>query len=443
MPTTTEPHPILYAGIDFSQKRADSCVLRANGDVLEAHHAFANTRAGYQQAQARWLAQLQAEGAAGLRVACEATGYYWLPFFLQLAQDPAFRAAGQTLELYLHNARQVYWFKQSAGQADKSDASDPYYIAEQLRTRRRAFAWLPRVEWLALRFYTRLQFHLAQQLVRAKNYAHAHLFVLHSAYATTHPFADVFGATSGQFLAGDPPLASLAALSRADLAERLDDLSGHRLPDPEANARKLQHVLAESLPLPPALVVPLQYVLRATLAHLRFLAQQRQQAEDWLAREILPAYPGVACLDSIPGIGPTLAAGITAEIGDLTRFFDGPKWDRRHPRGRHKTLRDVEDAVAKFAGLWWPRSDSGDFHAEERHLNKRGNRYLRYYLIEAADCLRRNLPAYRAYYTRKYQEVPKHKHKRALVLTARKSVGLFVGLLSRQERYRAPEDDQH
>ena len=35
------------------------------------------------------------------------------------------------------------------------------------------------------------------------------------------------------------------------------------------------------------------------------------------------------------------------------------------------------------------------------------------------------IPQYTNYFKRKYDEVPKHRHKRALVLTARKSVGLF------------------
>jgi len=43
------------------------------------------------------------------------------------------------------------------------------------------------------------------------------------------------------------------------------------------------------------------------------------------------------------------------------------------------------------------------------------------------------------FYDRKYLEVNKHQHKRALVLTARKSVGLFVGLLHRNEAYRSEE----
>ena len=43
---------------------------------------------------------------------------------------------------------------------------------------------------------------------------------------------------------------------------------------------------------------------------------------------------------------------------------------------------------------------------------------------------------YRAFYESKYQEVSKHKHKRALVLTARKLVRLIFALLSKGQLYR-------
>lgn len=176
-----------------------------------------------------------------------------------------------------------------------------------------------------------------------------------------------------------------------------------------------------------------------TIAHIAFIEQQIAQVETCLEREIRTHHPQVLQLMSIKGIGIVFAAGIASEIGDLQRFFNGQKWDRRKKRFRNKNLRDVEDAVAKFAGVWWPRNDSGDFQGEERRMNKNGNPYLRYYLIEAADKLRQHLPEYQAYYQRKYRETKKHQHKRALVLTARKSVGLFVGLLHRNEPYRSPE----
>ncbi|KUK11081.1 MAG: ISChy1, transposase [Clostridia bacterium 41_269] len=78
--------------------------------------------------------------------------------------------------------------------------------------------------------------------------------------------------------------------------------------------------------------------------------------------------------------------------------------------------------MAQYAGLTWSRYQSGDFDTEERRLTKTGNRYLRYYLVEAANSLQVHNEEYKAYYHAKYKEVAKHQHKRALVLTARKFV---------------------
>lgn len=68
-------------------------------------------------------------------------------------------------------------------------------------------------------------------------------------------------------------------------------------------------------------------------------------------------------------------------------------------------------------------------------MTKTGNKYLRYYLIEAADIVRKLSPEYKAYYRKKFNEVPKHQHKRALALTARKLVRLIFALLSNNRIY--------
>jgi transposase len=200
----------------------------------------------------------------------------------------------------------------------------------------------------------------------------------------------------------------------------------------------LQQALQQSFPLEPALAQPLQLVLDGCLAHIGFLKQQVGHLETQIA-DALPAFPAIQQLSTIPGIGLVYASGIGAEIGDTQRFLDGRKWDKKRKRYRPRTLRDAEDAIAKLAGLWWPRHASGEFEAQDRKLAKSGNRYLRYYLIQAADKMRQHLPEYAQFYHRKFHEVPKHKHKRALVLTARKSVGLLVGLLHRNEAFRSKE----
>lgn len=426
----------LQVGLDFSQKRADLCFLHPNGQLLEPHLGLSNTPAGAEQLKRMALELVAEHQLDGLDISGEATGYYWLPFFLQLAHDA--ELAQQDVELFLLNPRWVKWFKKCFAQDDKSDQKDPFYIAERTRTRRPTAAFEPQFDTWPLRFYTRYRFHLAQDLSREKTYFAALLFLKHSAYYTTKPFANVFGQTSQLFLSDQIDLAQAAQLSLPELSDLLSHLAHNKLPEPRTTALKLQRVADRSFTLDPALAPAVQTVLNFTLDHIRFIAAQLRQVETHIQAE-LDHLPAIQQLTTIPGLGLILAAGIGAEIGDTQRFLAGQKWDKRKKRFRPKTLRDAEDAVAKIAGLWWPKHDSGDFQAQERRLAKSGNRYLRYFLIQAADQMRKRIPHYQAFYHKKFHEAAKHHHKRALVLTARKSVGLVVGLLHRNEPFRSQE----
>ena len=425
----------LQVGVDFSQKRADFCLLFPDGRPLESHISFSNSYSGYSLAKQVLLDALDGHSFDGIDLSGEATGYFWLPFFLQLASDPDL--APHDLDLFLLNPRWVKWFKKCFAQDDKCDQKDPYYIAERTRTRRPDVVWSP-PDCLSLRFYTRLRFHLVRNLAREKCYFSAFLFLKASSYRCLKPFSDVFGATSRLVLTQYPTLDELADLPVEDLASHLYELSGHHLPDPHKNARRLILTAQESFSLDQTLILPIQRILDLTLDHIRFLEAQIKQTDEWIASEC-QLYPNISVLASIPGVGPVFSSGVAAEIGGVQRFLQGHKWDRKRKRFRSRNLRDAEDAVAKIAGLWWPRSSSGDFEAEDRRMAKTGNRYLRYYFIQAANLMRLHIPEYVAYYKRKYNESVKHHHKRALVLTARKSVGLFVGLLHRNEPFRSKE----
>ena len=426
----------LQVGIDFSQKTAALCLLAPDGQPIEAHLSFDNSCSGYSLAKQLLLHALDDHQFDGIDVSGEATSYYWLPFFLQLAADPDLEP--HDLNLFLLNPRWTSWYKKCFAQDDKCDDKDAYYIADRTRTHRPDATWSPHMDTLPLRFYTRFRFHLVQNLARQKCYFSAFLFLKASAYGCVKPFSDTFGATSRLVLTQYPSLDELADIPVLDLADQLYQLSGHSLPHPLHNARKLQRAAADSFTLDTALAVPVQRILDLTLDHIRFLEGQVQQVNQWIAAE-LTTQPAIPQLATIPGIGPVFSSGIGAEIGDTRRFLQGSKWDKKRNRYRSRNLRDAEDAVAKMAGLWWPRTASGNFEAEDRRMAKTGNRYLRYYLIQAADKMRQHMPDYAAFYAAKYREASKHKHKRALVLTARKSVGLVVGLLHRNEAYRSQE----
>lgn len=428
----------LQVGIDFSQHKAVMGLFNQDGQEIDKHRTFVNSQPGFSEAKQYLLETVQSHGFQGVDISGEATAYYWFPFFWQVFHDPDL--ASLDPKLYLLNPRWVHWHKKSLPPDHKTDCDDPFYIADRTRTlpARRRQTWLPQGHWLPLRYYTRLRFHLAQCLTREKNYYQVYQFLWYSAFQRIRPFRDTFCATGRQILRL-PTLAPLSQIPPEELANTLAEWSKHSLRNPEQNARKLQDVVAESYPLEGEIAVVVKTVLDLVLEYILFLENLIERVDQLIATLVQQDYPEVAYLTSVPGIGPVLGSGIVAEIGDLDRFFCGEKWDPRRKRLRRKNLRDVESAVAKQAGLWWPRKDSGNFLAEERRMAKKGNAYLRYYLVEAADHMRLCIPEYQQYYATKYREVIKHKHKRAVVLAARKSVGLIVGLLHHQETYRPEE----
>lgn len=119
-------------------------------------------------------------------------------------------------------------------------------------------------------------------------------------------------------------------------------------------------------------------------------------------------------------IGKVYSAGIIAEIGDSRRFAG-------------------QASVTKYAGLVWMQHKSNEFQAEDTRLIKSGNCYLRYYLLEAANSVRRCDSEFRRYYDLKFKEVNKYQHKCALALTARKLVRLVFRLLKDSRLYKLPE----
>jgi len=155
-------------------------------------------------------------------------------------------------------------------------------------------------------------------------------------------------------------------------------------------------------------------VLTLSYKNIRTLTSIIKELDDAISKE-LEGFP--TTLKSIPGVGPVYAAGILAEIGNID-YFPG------HPQ------------LAKYAGLTWTEHQSGDFRAEETRIIKTANAYLRYYLVEAANLVRLHDPTFRVFYQRKHQETLKHKHKRALVLTARKLVRVIFAMEKNGTVYR-------
>jgi transposase len=86
-------------------------------------------------------------------------------------------------------------------------------------------------------------------------------------------------------------------------------------------------------------------------------------ATRWL-RDKLATHPGYHTVQSIPGVGPILAAVFIAEIGEIDRFADAAH-------------------LCSWAGLT-PRHRESDTKVHRGHITKQGSKLVRWAAIEAA-----------------------------------------------------------
>src|SRR5699024_2522012 len=181
----------------------------------------------------------------------------------------------------------------------------------------------------------------------------------------------------------------------------------NRFKDPEKQAKTIQKAAQSSYRLDKVVEDSIDTILATSITVIRTFDKQMKE----LDKSIKRIMAGLCqTLESVPGRRPVLTAGHIAEIGQNQRSKD-------------------ENTIGKYDCRYSRKHQSGRFTAEDTSLTRNGNQYLRYYLVEAANSVRKHIPEYQDYYAKKYQEVPKHQHKRALALTARKLVRLVDALL--------------
>jgi transposase len=401
-------------GLDIGSDSVSVCVLSPTGQELGKRHEVPNSEAGAVQLLTALVTLLDAQQWDGVRIGLEASGIYWWPLAVRLSTATELKASA----VYPINPKPIHDFRATLGRAVKSDRADAHLIAQWVRFGHQLPAPFA-VDWRyePLRRLTRLRVHLAHTLSREKTYFLTMLFLPFSGFVQAGAIGDPFGPTGSALLA-EFTTEQLTAMPIDELAAYLQRHGRNQFADATATATTLQRAARDSYRLHAALADPLRLVLATTRATITTLQDQLKAVDRTIAREL----GGITqTVGTVPGLGPVLTAGLVAEIGDIRRFTD-------------------EAALAQYAGLTWTVHESGHFQADDTHLTKQGNRYLRYYLVEGANSVREHCAEYRTYYRAKYAQSPTHPHKRAVVLTARKLVRLVDVLLRTGMPYQAPED---
>ena len=402
----------LFVGIDVSSTENTVCCL-TNEDEKRPLTRFnvPNNRPGIMGLKNRINQLIEKHSLDAIRFGLEHTGCFSTHAAMYLQRHLDFDCPD--VKVYMFNPSLIKAFKKSHFlDAPKNDRFDAWFIAAKLKAGYlpHPFTWSEPM--MALQRLTRARYHLLQALVRESNFLMTNLYLKWSDY--TLAFDNRLSATSLAVMEEFDSAEDLAGISMEDLVDFLVQHGKNRFDEPLMVAKCLKKAARSSYRLPKAVNDSVNLAMASSIRVIRTIQEQLKSLKKAI-EDHLDAIPQT--LDSVPGIGPIFASGILAEIGDIGQF------------NSHKQL-------AKYAGLAWTQHQSGDFTASRTQLINSGNRFLRYYLVEAANSVRMHDSVFAQYYAKKKAEPKQFAHKRALVLTARKLVRLVFSLLKTNQLYR-------
>lgn len=408
----------LFVGIDVSSKTNVLCALDFQGNKLLNLKA-PNNRPGAESLLDSIIDCLNSNNLKHVVIALESTSFYstHIANFLSSHQNLLFYKP----LVFCLNPKSVSNYRKSFIDIDKTDPLDAYIIADFARVGRITSQPWRGAQFLALQRLSRHRLHLVESITKEKTYMVSNIYLKFSELAVLdkkdRPFSNTYGATCAAVLTEFLSLDDITYSSIQNLVAFVSSKGKNRFSNPLHTAQLLQKAARDSYRLDQLLYEPLNTSIASSFNLIKAFDNEIKTIDKAIEKTIKGLNTSqYQSLTSIPGIGPVLASGILAEIGSITSF-------------------PSHHSLAKYAGLTWRVNQSGNYSADCTRMTKTGNKYLRYYLIEAANSVKNHVPQYKVFYSKKFSEVTKHCHKRALALTTRKLVRLIFGLLTKNQIY--------
>ena len=338
---------MIYVGIDVAKNKHDCCILGSGGTVLRGAFTLSNDRKGFQELFSAIHEDLLQEGTDQIKAGLEATGHY--------SENLVAFLRNSGIQPVVFNPLQVNLFRKSQSlRRTKTDKVDAKCIAQLLMSAESTPVFAS-YQIQELKTLTRHRSRLVSQRSKLKQYISRLVDILFPELPSVCCSATQ---ASMRTLLLELPSARQIAACRID---RLTNLlyaasKGHYSREKALEIKQLaQQSIGANSPAS-------ELELRLTLQQLDFLLDQLKQLEKAIQTIVAEIHSPIL---SIPGIGPTLAAIILAEIGDIHRFSS-------------------PDKLLAFAGLDPSTYQSGKFKAGYTPMVKHGSTYLRWALMQAA-----------------------------------------------------------
>ena len=228
-------------------------------------------------------------------------------------------------EVYCLNPKSIANYKKSYIGLSKNDYIAAFVIADFTCVGRITTKHWHGYQYFALQRLTRHRLHLVIALSRENTYMLSNIFLKFSEFAMLdteeQPFSNEFGATASAVLTEFLYTEEIVDMPTEKLVEFICEKGHNRFPDPQKTTKFLQAVARTSYRLDKCFYEPLTVAIASSFTMISTYNAEIKKVNQAIEKNIKGLNTNAfLSLQSIPAIGPVMAAGIMAEIGDITVF---------------------------------------------------------------------------------------------------------------------------
>ena len=387
---------MIFVGIDVAKNKHDCFIINSDGEILSDVFTIENNKVGFDKLYEKITSV--AVDLSNIKVGLEATGHYSYNILEYLLN--------KGLSAYVINPLHTNLYRKSLSlRKTKTDKVDAHTIAMMLMSDVDLKSYSDTLYHnQELKSLTRYRFDKVSERAKLKQSVSRLVTIL---FPELEKLVSTIHSASVYALLCEFPGASLIA--NANIT-RLSNLL--------IKASKGRHTKDFALTVKEAAINSIGSSMPAKsleLKHTIKLIQELNSEIDEIEAEILNIMNEIdSPILSIPGINYRMGAMILAEIGDFNRF-------------------DSPDKILAYAGLSPSTYQSGQLISSHSKMEKRGSRYLRYALFNAAKYVCIWDPTFAAYLAKKRAE-GKH-YNVAVSHAAKKLVRVIFHLVKTGELY--------
>lgn len=358
---------MIYVGIDVAKDKHDCFITNSDGEVLFNPFTIPNSREGFESLFQR--IESVSDDLTKVKVGLEATGHYsynLLGFLLD-----------KGLPTYVINPLHTNLYRKSLSlRKTKTDKIDSRTIATMMMSDMNLKSYSDTsYHNEELKSLTRYRFDKVKERAQLKQSISRLVTIL---FPELEKLVPTLHLASVYALLSEFPGASMVASAHLTrLTNLLEEASKGRYHKDAAIAIREAARTSIGSDMP---------AKSLELKHTIALIQELDSEIDEIENEIKIIMDEInSPILSIPGINYRMGAMIIAEIGDFNRF-------------------DSPDKILAYAGLSPSTYQSGQLNGCYSHMEKRGSRYLRYALFNAAKFVCHWDPTFAAYLSKKRAE---------------------------------------